>query len=397
MSHPAEHAVAILAGDCLCVRSDLTLPRVDVGDSSYAAALCGGGVNAQAASPALLVRSAPRLILHVFAADPSDPPPPDWLSLDDLDRLAEPPEVAAGVALAARQWLDPAARPAERPAVFCPGWRAAADAWIDDQLLRLGWQRTGPSEPVKLWSLSTVWRTPIRGAVESVYLKAAFPHFAAEAAITALLSTLLPGSVPDVVAVDTDRSWLLMRPLPSVDPAGLASGIRLAGLQSMTLSNLTELRATGVAERGRAALLAGLHTVVTSSVELDLLSEPERGDVHAMEGWLATQVKALADCGLPETLVHGDLHLGNVAGCATAPMLYDWSDAAVAFPSLDVALLLFDTPADQHDGVWTTYLDVWRDALPEIDHEAVRALSPRAQPHRSRPCRTRGSIAPRSS
>ena len=39
-------------------------------------------------------------------------------------------------------------------------------------------------------------------------------------------------------------------------------------------------------------------------------------DVLAMEGWLAAQVEALADCGLPETLVHGDLHLGNVAGCA---------------------------------------------------------------------------------
>ena len=42
---------------------------------------------------------------------------------------------------------------------------------------------------------------------------------------------------------------------------------------------------------------------------------------------------------MPYTLGHGDLHLGNVALVDDHVLLFDWTDAAVTFPALDIALL----------------------------------------------------------
>jgi aminoglycoside phosphotransferase (APT) family kinase protein len=39
------------------------------------------------------------------------------------------------------------------------------------------------------------------------------------------------------------------------------------------------------------------------------------------------------------SLVHGDLHLGNVAKGPGGPLIFDWTDACVAHPFLDLATI----------------------------------------------------------
>ena len=49
---------------------------------------------------------------------------------------------------------------------------------------------------------------------------------------------------------------------------------------------------------------------------------------------------------MPYTLGHGDLHLGNVALVDDHVLLFDWTDAAVTFPALDIALLARSSGVD---------------------------------------------------
>jgi len=47
----------------------------------------------------------------------------------------------------------------------------------------------------------------------------------------------------------------------------------------------------------------------------------------------------LAALAVPTSLVHGDLHLANVAQGPRGPLIFDWTDACVAHPFLDLATI----------------------------------------------------------
>ena len=48
----------------------------------------------------------------------------------------------------------------------------------------------------------------------------------------------------------------------------------------------------------------------------------------------------MAACGIPDTLVHGDFHPGNVRGADDRLVLLDWGDCGVGHPLLDQAAFL---------------------------------------------------------
>ena len=83
----------------------------------------------------------------------------------------------------------------------------------------------------------------------------------------------------------------------------------------------------------------------------------------------------MAACGLPDTLVHGDFHPGNVRGDGTTITLLDWGDAGVGHPLLDQPAFLRDLPDPADVAIvrarWT---DAWRSVVPGSDPERVAAL-----------------------
>ncbi len=124
----------------------------------------------------------------------------------------------AGIALAddeqraaLERWFAEAesgAIPTERAPWERAGWFALAAEWIEQELARLGWQRTGPYVQLHARGWSAVLRLPTTGG--NVYFKAVTQPFAFEPPLTALLAGLLPAESPRVLAVDCARRWLLM-------------------------------------------------------------------------------------------------------------------------------------------------------------------------------------------
>jgi Ser/Thr protein kinase RdoA (MazF antagonist) len=98
----------------------------------------------------------------------------------------------------------------------------------------------------------------------------------------------------------------------------------------------------------------------------------DRAELDALVADLPRRFDALAECGLPDTLVHGDFHPGNWRG----DKLLDWGDSGIGHP-------LLDQPAFHHgnlmdDDKWAAargaWRDAWRDARPGSDPDRAAEL-----------------------
>lgn len=314
--------------------------------------------------------------VHVVGRRDATPPP---------GRLVAPAEVAdAALAEAVGRAVleqDPACTPAARPEWFRPGWFPGVEAWVDDVLAGSGRSRTAPLEPVKTWSISAVARVTTDAG--HLWLKAPCEHFRAEARVHPAVARLLPDLVPTLVAVDEARGWLLMEPMAGADDedradgAGLEVAQRWAEAQIDAVTHVDDLVAGGCARRGVEETLAGFRRVLASSSEVALLSDDELAAARACADDVEALVRELWSAGIPDTLCHGDLHLGNVAWDGRSLRIYDWTDGCVSHPFLDaVHLARFSSSRPGDPGLEATYAARWREAYPSADVDRCLALAP---------------------
>ena len=234
-------------------------------------------------------------------------------------------ELPAALRPAFDRWLAEeggAPVPELRAAWARPGWLAEAEAWVGCDL-----------RPHLMWPLSAVLSGELDG--ETVFLKAVFPVFHHEPAITEALAREHPGSVPDVIRVDYARGWMLMRALrgehatESVPDSFTAAVREHARIQRAWSGRTGELLALGGQDRA--------------------------------QDW--------PDVGLPVTLAHGDFHGGNVVVDEGRATIFDWSDACVAHPLIDLhTFLTFDVAEDAKDAFVDAYAEGW-----DVSAELVRS------------------------
>ena len=246
--------------------------------------------------------------------------------------------------------------------------------------------RAGPSEPLKIWSLSAVLRIPTRtidgdAPAEPVFFKATCEWFRAEPAFTQAIAAITPDHLPRVLAVDHPRAWMLMDPLPGdgTEPPlaeAVPAGVVQARLQMELVGHLPVLRAAGLPDRTLEPTRAGLTAVVEDSVELSQLTADERADASTALPWLLERLDAFAEIGLPYSVAHGDLHIGNVAVAGDELTLYDWTDAAISFPFLDAAHLAASARAEVGGKVLAAYADVWSEGYDRVDVERMLDQAP---------------------
>ncbi|MFC5177220.1 phosphotransferase family protein [Nocardioides taihuensis] len=275
-----------------------------------------------------------------------------------------------------------------RPSWYLPGWRDDVEAWVDAVGEEHGFARRGAPEAMKIWMLSAVLRFPVErdGKPADLWFKATCEGFRTEPALTRAVAGLAPDLVPTIVGVDAARAWLLMEPLPADQDArpdrAPAVARALARLQLDARGANAALLLSGAPDRGLTGTLAGLRACIHDSVEADAMGEELRHEAAESEEWLADRLRELWAWGLPDTLSHGDLHLGNVAWDGERPVFYDWTDTCLTHPFFD-ARHLADSAADEcaddadkeaaRAAVWEAYAEAWRAAYPDLDLDAVWA------------------------
>jgi fructosamine-3-kinase len=328
-----------------------------------------GGSGLLPLSPAARLSAEPRVVLRVLTAGSAVGG--QWRPLEAAGEHAE------AIARFIDEWTGRQARPAGRPEWYRIGWLAEIDIWIDAVLAMSGRRRSAPTEVVQMWSLSAVLKVACDGEV--VYVKASCEHFRAEARTTEVIAGWRAGAVPDVLAAEADRGWLMMAPLPESvsDDAGdsvVAAAESLALLQLQSVPRRREL--PDCPDRTLARTWATFAPLVDTSLERDELSPAELTTVRTALPRLASVVEELDGCRLPSALTHGDLHGGNVAWDGRNAVLFDWSDSCWSHPILDLYHLTAHVPEDVRARAVEAYRQVWCAAFPDAEIDRALELAP---------------------
>lgn len=277
-----------------------------------------------------------------------------------------------------------------------PGWREQADAWIHIQLARLGRQAIGPIEHPHLRAWSTVLRVPTKEGM--LFFKATAPGYAQEAALTELLARQRPDCVPPVLAVDRERSWMLMtdcgvtlRSLLQKE-GDIDHWKRIlplyAGLQIEMAGHVSELLALGLPDH-RLATLPSLYGQLLADTETLRIGHPEGltaeeyDRLQALTPQFASLCAQLAAYGVPETLQHDDLHDNNILVCNGRYTLFDWGDSCLSHPFFSLLVVLRNTAwtlaIEENDpailALRDLYLASWKRRLPTEDLLPAFALA----------------------
>jgi Ser/Thr protein kinase RdoA (MazF antagonist) len=94
-------------------------------------------------------------------------------------------------------------------------------------------------------------------------------------------------------------------------------------------------------------------------------------EVTAARG-LLSRFPLLDECGLPDTVVHGDFHPGNWRSDGRPPAIVDWADAHIGNPVLDGLRACDFLPARKRPAAAAAWIDAWASRIPGC--EPARAL-----------------------
>lgn len=265
--------------------------------------------------------------------------------------------------------------PAWRRPWECQGWHARAEAWIKATAEREGYIAVGPVDDYRAWSMTRMLRLPTDKSL--FYFKASGGSrlFASEALVTEGLATLFPAHVPAPLAIVPNENWMLTPDFGNpIGHRGCVSQRANALKQFAAL----QIEASGVVERlvgcgcldrrlpvlaEQISLLASATTAPAGLVEVDILR------LLAAQPKLASLCARLATYRVPHTLVHGDLHMGNVAlprsgNDPKSFLFFDWTDACIAHPFMDLIALTEPHEAHVRERILASYLEPWTDFEP---------------------------------
>jgi hypothetical protein len=245
------------------------------------------------------------------------------------------------------------------------GWHAEAEDWLRTSMTDIGSPVIGDIEPVLTWELSCVLRA--QTASGAVFFKVALdtPLFANEASVVTELAALFPDEVPTPLAIDRGRRFLVLAHAGPVVGWGAPIEIRedvmraAARLQIRSAPHVGRLLAAGCLDR-RLDWLATKSTEWLTEVDLShWLSTDEIAELRSAGLRLSDMCAELASLPVPQTIVHGDLHLGNVARGEDGFVIFDWTDACVSHPFIDMIAIGYEEDEAVAARLLDAYLAEW--------------------------------------
>ncbi|GLZ06798.1 phosphotransferase [Actinomadura sp. NBRC 104412] len=251
--------------------------------------------------------------------------------------------------------------------------------WTAERLRRAGITITGPAEQAETRAWSCQFRVPTTAG--TVYFKSSPPAFGHEAALTRALAEWSPGDVPEVLAADPDRNWMLTADFGTgrryADPARFVHAYTemipaFVRIQANASRHVGELGCTGCPDHRLATLPERFDTLVREAAGGGPLAGPrglapdELSALRRLTGPFGETCRRLAAHGVPETVVHADIWRGNFLLTARGPVVFDWAESMIGHPFLSLEVMLADVrtlvPGDRDalDLVRDTYLEEWR-------------------------------------
>jgi hypothetical protein len=272
------------------------------------------------------------------------------------------------------------------------GWWEQASAWIRDAVRTAG---DDVRSAVRLRTSGSSLVARVEGEHCEFFFKAGLPAARQEAPLLALLRARHPGNIPEVVAFDPLRHWMITRAIRGRSlfhtgdvAAWTTACYRFGAIQRDFASHVGDLVAVGCPTIAPWQLVDELNELLACDAPAAAalpLTASERQRLHAAAPHWRAHAERSDVAGIPMTLDHPDLHPHNVLVSEGGCVYLDWEDAAVSHPFFTVLTLLgYVTrllPEMRHATVTLrdAYLDAWsglveRPALVET-FEALRPVA----------------------
>lgn len=249
--------------------------------------------------------------------------------------------------------------------------------WASDLLAGAGRHLTGPAVQRKAWNLAALFQLPTGPG--PAWLKATPPFAADEARVIAAFARVDPTLVPPVIGAGPGR--VLLEHLPGEDcwdagPPVFTSAVqRLAAAQAALARRLPGLAGSslaGLPDRRSPAIAGQIRALLDGPVAGELGA----GEVAAARD-LLSRFALLDECGLPDTVVHGDFHPGNWRSDGGPPVVVDWADAHLGNPVLDGLRACDYLPPGKRPAAARAWVEAWTACVPGCDPaRALRVAAP---------------------
>lgn len=206
-----------------------------------------------------------------------------------------------------------------------------------------------------------------------VWLKAVPPFAFAEPVALGVVAEADPKLVPNVIASAPGR--LLLAEVPGKDcwDASSETVADVVGRLATTQARIGQ-PPPGIPDRRPEILAVAVRNLLDGPVSTELTADELRAarDLH----W---RWERLDECGLPDTVVHGDFHPGNWRCGDGPPVVLDFADAHLGNPVLDGLRAIDFLPANRRDAAANAWIAAWAAAAPgSRPAEALRIAEPLA-------------------
>lgn len=301
--------------------------------------------------------------------DGSPTDPPTWMA-----SLSPDVEVALAADATRRLWWAQ------------PGGLDDLTAWVDLALAARGRRRTGPLRQRRTWNLSLVVTAPT--PTGPVWFKAVPPFLADEGGVIARVARVDPKLTPTVLAHDPGRRAVLMDHAAGQDQWGLADDAvvgamveRWVGVQAALVDDVDHCLAVGATDGRSLRVVETVRALLWVPEIAEGLTTAEFDAFEDLADNLARRLEKVEECGLPDTLVHGDLHPGNWRRNGSDLTLLDWGDVRVGNPVLDLRAFVERLEgAALQERTRSHWVEAWRRVVPGSDPaRALTLLEPVAE------------------
>lgn len=272
-----------------------------------------------------------------------------------------------------------------------PDWLEPAHDWIRLQLERLGLEAAGEIEQPHVFPWSTVLRIPT--AEGPVWFKANVPGLAHEAAVVQVLASRRPELLPELLAADLERGWMLQAD----------AGFRLreileenrdydvwerilplyAELQIAAAADQERLLAAGAPDRRITVLPGQFEELLGDDEALASLTNDELDRLRKLIPRIEAECHELEAFGLPETIQHDDFHDGQIFVRDGRYVFLDWGDACVSHPFFSLVVTLavlayrleLEHDSPELDRFRDAYLEPWTRFRPRTELEGAYPIA----------------------
>lgn len=320
-----------------------------------------------------------------------------WVSGEDLSsrEIADP-----ATSSLLRDWFrrDAGEEALRGPPWMRRGWYSEAMEWAAARLRSAGLSVIGRPEQSRADERAFLMKIRTDGGI--CCFKAVPPVFGHEPALVEWLADRYPQNLPEMVATDPARGWLLHREISAgAQPVNevreeeewYRAVRRLGEIQVDCTQETAILGKLGLPHRGLDVLASRIPKLCADTAAAaaggQALSSANAARFGSLGPTLLALCEELASYEIPDSLEHGDLWATNILSTLSGPVYLDWSHSSLSHPFFSLSQLMVEAlgllPASSRESrrrLRDSYLEPWSLVAPQRRltraFEIARVLAP---------------------